>query len=126
LRCAAYAAARFIRDNPQEARFAVLELRRSNDLAKARVEGAVELYTDLIDGGRQELEDPDSASVATARAAAGAILSQVITQMRGSDTSEAERFVPELMYLAVRPYLGRQAALEELTMPPPPPPGTAN
>lgn len=116
LRCAGYAAADFLRDNPREARFAVLELRRGSDLARARVEAAVEFYTDLVDDGRQELEDPSAASRAIARATVGSILSQVIDQARVGDSPEAEQFVPGMMYLAVRPYLGQQAAMEELTL----------
>ena len=119
LRRAAYAAADFLRDNPREARFTVLELRRGSDLASARVEAAVEFYTDLVDDGRQELEDPSAVSRATARATVGSILTQVIEQAREADPPDAEGFVPGLMYLAVRPYLGQQAAMEELTMPRP-------
>ena len=120
LRGAAYAAADFLRDNPREARFALLELRRGSDLARARVEAAVEFYTDLVDDGRQELEDPTAATRATARATVGAILNQVVDQARVGHYPEVEQFVPGLMYLAVRPYLGQQAAMEELTMPRPP------
>jgi len=114
LRAAAYAAVGFMKENPKEARFGLVELSRAADLAQARVEAAIELYADLIDAGRQELEDPDSVSRATAQATVGSILAMVGRESPRVELDEAECLVPELMYIAVRPYLGHEAALEEL------------
>jgi AcrR family transcriptional regulator len=120
LRAAAYASARFMKANPVETRFALVEFGRATEFAKARLEWAIELYTDLIDAGREESAEPDSMSRASARSAIGSTMSLLSRQWQEEgDVSEAERFVPEMMYLAVRPYLGQEAALEELRIPPP-------
>jgi AcrR family transcriptional regulator len=120
LRAAAYEAARFFRDLPKEGRFGAYELMRASDLAQTRREENLNLYASLIDAGRQELGDPNSLSRSTAEAAMGSILGVIINRDAGLGFADAESFVPQLMYIAVRPYLGLEAAREELTIPPPP------
>jgi hypothetical protein len=45
----------------------------------------------------------------------------LIKNLRRGTRQPPEDFVPELMFLAVRPYLGNRVALEELGIPPPEP-----
>jgi hypothetical protein len=74
----------------------------------------------LIDEGRQETADPDALSPALAEAVFGSIYQTLARELGGAGSgAEPEQFVPQLMYLAVRPYLGEAAAREELTMPAP-------
>jgi AcrR family transcriptional regulator len=120
LRVAAYAAARYIRDNPRIVRFGSVCLFEAGMMAQAQRESHLHRMVDLIDAGRRELDDPESMSRAVAEAAFGSIYEAVIKEMQaGRGTKAAEDFVPELMYIAVRPYLGHEVAREELTIPPP-------
>lgn len=121
LRAAAYAAARYIRDNPRIVRFGTLQLFQAGAMAQVERESHLHLMVDLIDAGRQELDDPDSLGRGVAEGVFGSIYELVVRDLQaGRGTRSAEEFVPELMFVAVRPYLGLKAAQEELSIPPPP------
>jgi AcrR family transcriptional regulator len=121
LRSAAYAAARWIGDHPREARYATIETMMAGEFAVVRREATLQRFVDLIDAGREQLEDPGSVSRAMAEGVVGGILGMATKNLRRGTEVRPEDFVPELMFLAVRPYLGPQAALEELHIPPPEP-----
>jgi AcrR family transcriptional regulator len=115
LRTAAYSAARYVNQRPIETRFDMVQMLAAGDLAQAHRDRYVNRIIDLIDEGRQELEDPDSMTRDVAVAVFGSIyqmLQKALSEGRGRDP---ESVVPELMYIAVRPYLGPEVAAEELT-----------
>ena len=120
LRGAAYAAAFYIRDNPRVVRFGTIMLFQAGAMAQAEREQHLHQMVALIDAGRQELEDPDALDRGVAEGVFGSIYEAVIrAQQREGGTGSAVEMVPELMYIAVRPYLGREAAREELAIAPP-------
>lgn len=120
LRAAAYAAARFVRENPRYIVFATMMMNSATELARARRDMYVQMLSELVDAGRCELEDPTSVSTDTALAVVGGIYELMQRELsRGRGTGRAEDYVPQLMYLAVRPYLGHQEAMEELSIPAP-------
>lgn len=123
LRAAAYAAARWVGEHPREARYATVETMMAGEFAVARREATLRRFVDLIDAGREQAEDPEPASRAMAEGVVGGILGMLSKNLRRGTRARPEDFVPELMFLAVRPYLGIEAAREELTIPPPPEPG---
>lgn len=120
LRAAAYQAARFIRDHPRTARFGSIEMMQVGPVAQAHREAQLHRMVDLIDAGRQELDDPDSVGRGVAEATFGSIYTISLRRIEEGHTDDIDSFVPELMYVAVRPYLGHEVAQEELTIPPPP------
>jgi AcrR family transcriptional regulator len=121
MRAAAYAAARFVRDNPRYIRFSTVMMNGATDLARTHRDMSFQLFAQIIDAGRQELEDPDSVSPETALTVIGSIVQLIFREVgRHGATADAESFVPQLMYQAVRPYLGHAEALKELSVPPPP------
>jgi AcrR family transcriptional regulator len=123
LRAAAYAAARHIRDHPREVAFGVVQMFQAGERAQISRERLLHRMVDLVDRGREELDDPASMSRGVAESVVGSIYSQLIADLEGGGgTGAAEDFVPDLMYVAVRPYLGAEAAAEELAIPPPPEP----
>lgn len=123
LRAAAYAAARWVGEHPREARYATVEMMMAGEFAVARREATLRRFVDLLDAGREQLEQPDSVSRAMAEGVVGGILGMLTRNLRRGSRARPEDFVPELMFLAVRPYLGQAVALEELSIPPPPEPG---
>jgi AcrR family transcriptional regulator len=123
LRAAGYAALRYVRDRPQEARFNFIEMLEGGEEAQAYRDRYVKRIVDLIDAGRQELAQPDSVSRAVAEGAFGSVYEFLVKQFQdGGDIDHIDRFVPELMYIVVRPYVGHEAARQELAIPPPPEP----
>lgn len=119
LRAAAYAAARWIRDHPREARYGALEMMAAGEFAQARRDETLRSFVDLIDSGREQLDKPDSVSRSMAEGVIGGIIGMLTKNLRRGIRVRAEELVPDLMFLAVRPYLGHDAAREELRIPPP-------
>lgn len=123
LRVAAYAAARHFKEHPREVRFGVMGLLDGGEMFQVQREQHLEPLVDLVDEARAELEDPDSISRAAAESTVGSILGFLFREVKEHGrVREAETLVPELMYVAVRPYFGEDVAREELRIPPPPDP----
>jgi AcrR family transcriptional regulator len=119
LRAAAYAAARWVGAHPLEVRYATIEMMAAGESAVARREATLRRFVDLIDAGREQLEQPAPVTRAMAEGVVGGILGMLTRNLRRGARRRPEEFVPELMFLAVRPYLGQEAAREELSIPPP-------
>jgi AcrR family transcriptional regulator len=121
LRTTAYAASRYVRDRPRSTRFDMIAMLGGGDLVQAHRDRYVRRIIDLIDEGRQEAADPQQLSPALAEAIFGSIYQLLARELVGAGRgSDPEQVVPQLMYLAVRLYLGDEAAREELTIPAPP------
>jgi AcrR family transcriptional regulator len=121
LRAAAYAAADFLAGRPLEVRFNVVAVLSAGEMVAAVRDAYLQQLVDLIDAGRYELDDPDSLGRSVAESAIGSIFERLLRDVhRGGDIAGARVVVPELMYIAVRPYLGHEVAREELSIPPPP------
>jgi AcrR family transcriptional regulator len=115
LRAAAYAAARFIENRPRRVQFAITGLLRAGPMAQVVREGQLEYMVDMIDQGRQELDDPESMDRSVAEGVMGAIYGKLTSEVQLHEGRvRASDFVADMMYVAVRPYLGEEAAREEL------------
>ncbi len=99
--------------DPSRACFAV-EVLAAGDAARARRDMTMRVIASLIDAGRKEMEDPESVPHTTAEALAGSAYGQVYAKVVRGDTDSLPALVPQLMSAAVMPYLGVEAALEEL------------
>ncbi len=121
LRAAAYTAARYIDARPIQTRFDMIQMLGVGDMAQAYRDRYLGRIVDLIDEGRKELADPESVSRDVAIGVFGSIYQFLLKELHDRrDRVTAESFVPQLMYIAVRPYLGHDAAREELTSRGPP------
>lgn len=74
----------------------------------------VEVFIELIDRGRFEMDDPNSLTRATAEGIAGAVNERIADTLKRRALEDIPQLTPELMYLVVLPYLGPEAAAEEL------------
>jgi AcrR family transcriptional regulator len=100
-------------EEPSRASFAV-EVLAAGDAARARRDMTMRVVASLIDAGRQELEDPESVPHTTAEALAGSAYGQLYAKVVRGETDDLPALLPQLMSAAVMPYLGVEAALEEL------------
>ena len=117
LRASAYAAIGYIQRRPVEARFNLIQMLTVGEMAQVFRDRYVERIIDLIDEGRQELDDPESMTRDVATGIFGSIYEFLVKQFHdGSDIGQLDDHIPELMYLAVRPYVGHETAREELTI----------
>ncbi|HEY7257334.1 MAG TPA: hypothetical protein VH476_11710 [Solirubrobacterales bacterium] len=120
IRAAAYSILDYFLADDARARFMLLESAAIGDRAILIRDQGMDAMISLIDLGRGELDDPGTLGRSTAGATAGAVfdrMRQIVAS--GSDPDEARRMVPEMLYAVVLPYLGEEAALEELQIPAP-------
>jgi AcrR family transcriptional regulator len=111
---AGWAAMRFFEEDAARARFLVVEVNGTGSGAQARRDRTLQGLADILDGGRKELEKPDSVSRCTAEIVAGAIYGRILARIESGYIERGEDFLPELVYMAVMPYLGSRVAEDEL------------
>ncbi|HET9154868.1 MAG TPA: TetR/AcrR family transcriptional regulator [Solirubrobacterales bacterium] len=119
LRAAAHAHARWILDNPKKMRFGLLETLWAGEMTSALRDSLFRAYVEMVDAGREAAPDPDAIPASTAEGVVGAITQVIVRNMGKPGGGDLLSRVPEMMYLAVRPYLGEEVARRELTLPPP-------
>ena len=119
LRALACAFLAYLQEDADRARLTVVEALFAGEraqLIRDRIFGTLYVF---IDRGRQEMEDPEALSFATAESVGGAIFNQMRIEIEAGRLGTIEELVPRMMYTAVLPYLGPEAAREELLLPPP-------
>jgi AcrR family transcriptional regulator len=119
LRAAAYAHARWILDNPKKMRFGLLETLWVGEMTSALRDNLFRSYIEMVDAGREVAADPGAIPAHTAEGVVGSITQVVVRHMGQAGGIDLVSQVPEMMYLAVRPYLGEEEARKELAIPPP-------
>lgn len=121
LRATAYALYRFMAADERVWKFVVVEVRIAGEQSRLLQGDQIKLLFDLIDEGRQEPTAPASLTRTTAESIGGGIFNRIFaTVSQGEPIPPEPEIVPQLMYGAVLPYLGPEAAREELTIPAPP------
>jgi AcrR family transcriptional regulator len=111
-------AMRFLAEDGERARFFVVEVVHAGRQAQTRRDMILHQFAELVDAGRDQLKDPKSVSRGTAEIVAGAVYGTVLTKIKRGWPSWGRDFLPELMYMAVLPYLGARAAEEEMRVQP--------
>jgi AcrR family transcriptional regulator len=119
LRAAAYETVRWITEYPEGTWFGMVGVLEAGDMALVRREGVFKWCASLIDAGRSVVADPDAVPRSAPLMAIGAIVEMLRRQQQGALFADPVATVPRLMYSAVRPYLGDEAARRELEIPPP-------
>ena len=115
---AGVAAMRFLQEDPVRARFLVVAVNGAGSGAQSRRDRIVQRIADLLDHGRGEVGGERPVSRCTAEIAAGAVYGTILSRVESGSIDRGEEFLPELIYLAVMPYLGAQAAEDELLVQP--------
>lgn len=116
LRRSAYASLDYFEEDPARSRFTTVELLEAGDHAAALVDASLTMLVELVDQGRFEADDPASIPRVTAETTVGSIWSLLSARIRSGQLAD-ETVVPQLMYIAVGPYLGEEAAEAELVRP---------
>jgi len=119
MRAAAWVSLRYLQEDPERTRFMLVEVGFAGEVARAHRDFVLRGFVELIDGARQELPDPDSVPRELADSVMGSIYQTILKQGRRGGLDSGGDYVPQLMYMAVLPYLGQEAAEEELSIPPP-------
>jgi AcrR family transcriptional regulator len=120
LRAAGYEAVRWLTENPRTTRFGMVSSTEAGDMVRARREEIFLWCASLIDQGRDAAPDPEAVPPMASLIAIGAVAETLRRQQEGSIDADTVAVVPQMMYGAVLPYLGEEAARGELEIPPPP------
>lgn len=121
MRATAYALLRFLRADERVARLAAVEVQYAGKDAQRLFQETFNRLVELLDEGSSEAGGPESPGLATAIGVGGVVFARIQEGVVNGELEElGEEEVPQLMYAAVFPYLGAEAAAEELRIPPPP------
>jgi AcrR family transcriptional regulator len=121
LRASGWAVADHLDEHPQLVHVLVLGLLGAkNEMLRVLREETLMYGATVIERGRAAAPDPDAVPAGAAAMAMGSI-AQLLTHrlQKGVDVAPHET-VRQMLYLSVRPYVGEEAAAEELRLPRPP------
>jgi hypothetical protein len=119
IRVTGYVLLEFLREDERVTHLSVIETRRVGGRPEQLLTEAIERLVDLLDEGRAELPDPESLSRATAQALGARIFELICIAVEQDRLTQGEDMIRLLIYEAVRPYLGPDAAAQELNLPRP-------
>jgi AcrR family transcriptional regulator len=103
---------RFIDEQPEVGRALLVEVHAAGANAVGKRVEAMERAVAMMDLAREESDS--SAPAISAEAIVAGILAVLHTRLAAGQTSDFARLLPELMYLAVLPYFGAEAAVAEM------------
>ena len=115
LRASAFALFRILASDPKLANFVIVEPTHAGERSQLLMAGVIEEMLSLLDQGRAQHSAPEI-SRTTAESIAGAIFLQIYTAIFRDHSEITEQKVREMLYAAVLPYLGPEAAEEELVL----------
>jgi AcrR family transcriptional regulator len=120
MRAIAYAIYRELARDERVTNFVTTEVNVAGERARRIQLEGVTPWLETLDQGRAE--DPRAAGLSrgTAEAVTSGILAQLYAAALKGPLPPEREAVPEMMYLALLPYLGPEVAREELEIPPPP------
>lgn len=103
---------RFLDEQPEVGRALLVEVHAAGSKAVGKRIEAMERASAMVDLARDESSAP--APEISAEAVVAGVLAVLHTRLAADQTSGFERLLPELMYLAVLPYFGPEAAAAEM------------
>jgi len=96
------------------ARMAMVEVTAAGEDARGRYRAALARFTPFLEKGRTYSGREDALPADTARFAVGGATSMVFDEIRAGRGPELERVLPDLVFAVLMPYLGPEAAEEEM------------
>ncbi|HYP55220.1 MAG TPA: hypothetical protein VEQ41_02810, partial [Solirubrobacterales bacterium] len=104
---AGFAMMRFLQEDPPRARLLLVAVNGAGREALERRDRIVQRFADLLDEDPRRNGTPGPRrSRATAEIAAGAVYRMLVVKVEAGAIERGEEFLPELIYMAVMPYLG--------------------
>lgn len=103
---------RFLDEQPEVGRALLVEVHAAGSAAVGRRAEAIGRAVAVMDRAREE--GLSSAPAISAEAVVAGILAVLHTRLATNQTGDFARLLPELMYLAVLPYFGAEAAAAEM------------
>jgi AcrR family transcriptional regulator len=96
------------------ARMAMVEVTAAGEGARERYRAALARFTPFLEEGRTYSGQGDELPPDTARFAIGGATSMIFDEIRAGRGPELERVLPDLVFAVLMPYLGPEAAEDEM------------
>jgi len=96
------------------ARMAMVEVTAAGDDARERYRAALARFTPFLEQGRTYSGQGDELPADTARFAIGGATSMIFDEVRAGRGPELKRLLPDLVFAVLMPYLGPEAAEDEM------------
>ncbi len=96
------------------ARMAMVEVTAAGDDARERYRAALARFTPFLEEGRAYSGQGEELPPDTARFAIGGATSMIFDEIRAGRGPELERILPDLVFAVLMPYLGPEAAEDEM------------
>lgn len=96
------------------ARMAMVEVTAAGDDARERYRAALARFTPFLEEGRTYSGQGDELPPDTARFAIGGAASMLFDEIRAGRGPELKRILPDLVFAVLMPYLGPEAAEDEM------------
>lgn len=96
------------------ARLSMVEVTAAGDDARARYRAALARFTPFLEEGREFSSQGEELPADTARFAIGGATSMIFDEIRAGRGPELKRILPDLVFAVLMPYLGPEAAEDEM------------
>jgi AcrR family transcriptional regulator len=96
------------------ARLSMVEVTAAGDEARARYRAALARFTQFLEEGREYSSQGEELPADTARFAIGGATSMIFDEIRAGRGPELKRILPDLVFAVLMPYLGPEAAEDEM------------
>jgi len=96
------------------ARLAMVEVTAAGDDARGRYRAMLSRFTPFLEEGRVYSGQGDELPADTARFAVGGATSMIFDEVRAGRGPELKRILPDLVFAVLMPYLGPEAAEDEM------------
>jgi len=96
------------------ARLAMVEVTAAGDDARERYRAMLSRFTPFLEEGRAYSGQGDELPADTARFAIGGATSMIFDEVRAGRGPELKRILPDLVFAVLMPYLGPEAAEDEM------------
>lgn len=96
------------------ARMAMVEVTAAGDEARSRYRAALARFTPFLEEGREYSSQGEELPADTARFAIGGATSMIFDEVRAGRGPELKRLLPDLVFAVLMPYLGPEAAEDEM------------
>jgi AcrR family transcriptional regulator len=96
------------------ARMAMVEVTATGDDARTRYRAALARFTPFLEQGRTYSGQGEALPADTARFAIGGATSMIFDEVRAGRGPELKRLLPDLVFAVLMPYLGPEAAEDEM------------
>jgi AcrR family transcriptional regulator len=96
------------------ARLSMVEVTAAGDDARSRYRAALARFTPFLEEGRDYSAQVEELPADTARFAIGGATSMIFDEIRAGRGPELKRILPDLVFAVLMPYLGPEAAEDEM------------